>query len=297
MPTLEQVLAAQHRVITSAQAQACGISRDVIATRVRHGEWQRELYRTYAVHPREEPPHVVRCRAALLYAGSGGAISHGTVLDLLARSDGAHELVHVTLSGRVVASTPGLAVHRVADLGPIGFVRDLPSVSPPAAVVGAWSEAESADDAAAVLCRAVIDLKIPVGVIQAEMSRPVRIRRRRQLEEACRLVGLGCHSVLEMQFYRAVELAFRLPSGLRQQVIRVASGRTYRVDVVYAGHVVVELDGRQHWATAEARHADLLRDAELPAAGYVVLRFTSRDVRERPGWCAAAVRAAVAAAA
>ena len=57
----------------------------------------------------------------------------------------------------------------------------------------------------------------------------------------------------------------------------------FRVDVVWRTHcIAVELDG---WASHHDRHAferDRARDAALTAAGWRVVRFTHRQVTDRP---------------
>ena len=55
------------------------------------------------------------------------------------------------------------------------------------------------------------------------------------------------------------------------------------VDVLFPRErVIVELDGRRFHDTDQRFEADRARDARLVAAGYVVLRFTYRRLREEP---------------
>jgi very-short-patch-repair endonuclease len=56
--------------------------------------------------------------------------------------------------------------------------------------------------------------------------------------------------------------------------------------------LVVETDGMHAHLRPTAFEDDRARDAELQAAGYLVLRFTWRQLTERPGWVAAKLRAA-----
>jgi len=294
MSDLEAFLRTHHRVIRTAEALRLGMSRAEIAASVRRGEWVREFRGTYHVLPLSETPLLVRCRAALRYAGAGAAISHLTALSLLAGRTAAPPVVQVSVRRRSVCATPGLEVHWVSGHGPLALVRGVASVSPPAAVVGSWSVLDDRDERRAMLCRAVTDLRVSIDSVHAELQRPIRLRDRKGLEHACWLVTLGCHSPLEMRYYEMVEQAFRLPAGHRQRVIVVTSGRVYRVDVLYEQfRVIVELDGEQHRAGADARQADRLRDAELQAMGFLVLRFTWADVTERPEWVAATVRSAL----
>ncbi|WP_159449384.1 endonuclease domain-containing protein [Demequina sp. NBRC 110051] len=70
-----------------------------------------------------------------------------------------------------------------------------------------------------------------------------------------------------------------------------------RVDLVAGDRAVVEVDGRQHHDNPAAFQRDRYRDRELLRRGYVVLRFTYRDLcGAAPISVADAVRAALAAA-
>jgi very-short-patch-repair endonuclease len=57
-----------------------------------------------------------------------------------------------------------------------------------------------------------------------------------------------------------------------------------------ARSLVVEVDGHRFHRTREAFERDRERDAILAAAGFPVLRFTHRQLTERPREVAAAVR-------
>jgi hypothetical protein len=66
----------------------------------------------------------------------------------------------------------------------------------------------------------------------------------------------------------------------------------YTVDFFWPdARLVVETDGRNH-LRPKAFEDDRERDADLQALGYVVVRFTWRQVTERPAWVAERLRAA-----
>lgn len=59
--------------------------------------------------------------------------------------------------------------------------------------------------------------------------------------------------------------------------------------------VLIECDGwRYHGLDRTNFERDRVRDADLTAAGWIVLRFTYRSITARPGWTAGRIRAAVA---
>ena len=68
----------------------------------------------------------------------------------------------------------------------------------------------------------------------------------------------------------------------------------HEVDVLYATRrVVVEMDGLAFHATHAAAERDRTKDAALRTSGYEVLRFTWRQVTERPESVAATVAVAL----
>ncbi len=95
-------------------------------------------------------------------------------------------------------------------------------------------------------------------------------------------------SVLEERFLRLCrESALPVP----QVNARVES---YEVDFLWkARRVIVEVDGYATHGTRAAFERDRARDIELRLAGFTVLRFTYRQVTERPAWVAAQVKRAL----
>ena len=67
------------------------------------------------------------------------------------------------------------------------------------------------------------------------------------------------------------------------------------VDLLVEGRVVVELDGFAYHSGRREFDEDRRRDRELALQGYVVLRFTARDVLDDRDRLVATVRAALAA--
>ena len=63
-------------------------------------------------------------------------------------------------------------------------------------------------------------------------------------------------------------------------------GRKAVADMLHReSKVVAELDGARFHGTEHSRQNDVNRDIDLAAAGYLTVRFTWRDICERPAWC------------
>lgn len=96
-------------------------------------------------------------------------------------------------------------------------------------------------------------------------------------------------TALERFAIRAIE-AQGLPRPECQYPVLV-SGRRFAVDLAYPERLLaIELDGRVGHADDLSRQRDAERDTWLRLGGWNVLRFTYRDVRDRPEWMAQRVR-------
>ena len=98
-----------------------------------------------------------------------------------------------------------------------------------------------------------------------------------------------CESGIETLTWQRIR---HLPVGIARQVSVPGVGS---VDFVLGERLVVEVDGEAfHAGAAEFEH-DRARDAQLALWGFVVLRFSYRQVTERWAEVDAAIRAALAA--
>jgi hypothetical protein len=89
---------------------------------------------------------------------------------------------------------------------------------------------------------------------------------------------------------------YGLPQPECNTSVLAHDGRSYEVDCYFPTHrLVVETDG---WDTHRTRHAfesDRAKDAALTAAGYTVVRFTYRQLRDDPNTVADRIKAILAA--
>jgi len=262
---LANLIERQHGRVARHQLLAAGVSRDQVDRRVAAGRL-RVVYRgVYAVAgaPATREAHWM---AAVLAAGPGAALSHRSAAELWALISGCSSPLHVTVpsaSGR--ARRPGLAIHRAAV--EVARHRGIPVTT---------------------LQRTLRDLKAGRPTFERAVSEAQRLRLISK-PEADRLLPEGKPPAnrFERLFLRICR-EHGIPKPERQATIG-----PYTVDFLWpAQFLVVETDGHASHGTRTAFEEDRARDADLTTRGYRVLRFTWRQLAERPGWVAQTVLAA-----
>lgn len=125
----------------------------------------------------------------------------------------------------------------------------------------------------------------PAKAVLREARRLPRVAGRRRLELLLTRFISGATSPLEAM---ARSTAFADPrcSDFEWQAPVTVAGRRRVADVLHRrARVVIELDGSAYHSSSAAFQRDRERDVEFAAAGFVTLRFTFRDIKDRPGWC------------
>lgn len=85
----------------------------------------------------------------------------------------------------------------------------------------------------------------------------------------------------------------RLPHLTRGHEVHAGSLFVARLDFAYPDLLIdVEVDSEEWHYRKDAWHADRARDTELRALGWVVLRFTWREIKSRPKWVVDQIRRA-----
>lgn len=282
----------QHGLVTREQALRAGVTAKVVQGLLDRGHWERVHRGVYRVAgtPRTS---LQRLLAAVLAAGEGAMASHRSAAWLWGLAD---EVAYdVTVHGHRRPRVGGdVRVHRRDLTRERAVIRQgVPCTNPLRTVL----------DLAAGAGAGVVETAVDRGVarrlftptaLEAEVARAARRGRKGvAVLRACleRRAGDGGRpaSVLESRLARLVRQA-RLPVPVREHP--VAGG--YRVDFAWpeAG-VAVELDGYEHHSSWDDFRRDRARQNELVLAGWVVLRFTWRDVEERPAWVVSLVGEAV----
>jgi very-short-patch-repair endonuclease len=244
--------ARQNGVVTTAQLLDAGVGRRAIARRVESG-WLVPLHRgVYQAGP--TTGRYAREMAAVLACGDGAVLSHDSAAAVWGFRPSHNGAVHITIEGQARRSRPGLRVHRTLSLD--AAVQDgLPLTTPARTLQDLRRTLTSQELARAQHQAHVLGLVIPDDDRFPEFTRSEGERR---LKALCK--------------------AARLP--MPRMNARVAG---WEVDAFWAAErLVVEIDGWQYHGTRHAFERDRRKDAALQAAGYRVVRFTARRLREEP---------------
>jgi very-short-patch-repair endonuclease len=270
---LAQIAGRQHGVVTLRQLEEVGLSRYAVAKRAQKGRLHRVHQGIYAVGHRAPNLHG-RWMAAVLACGEGAVLSHGSAAalwKLLRPIDGPVHVSVPTTTGR--RNRSGIHLHRTPKLAE-------PSSSPSSNWQGGGRGRRLMTTyrdniPVTTVARTIDDLKGSV---------PPRLVRRamRQAELAgYRLEGVErrrTRSELEEEFLR-----LWARHGLPAPEVNVKLGR-WEVDFLWRDErLVVEIDSFAYHRGSVAFEDDHARDLDLRAAGFVVHRFTERQLSAEPG--------------
>ena len=148
------------------------------------------------------------------------------------------------------------------------------------------AEIENAIDSS-IRLRLVSEQRLRTRVIGEHRS---AVNGSRALVDA--LIDSGGESRLERWFLGLCRAA-GLPRPVTQKTYREGGRTVARVDAEFPGGLVVEVAGHGTHASRRQRQRDAQRHTELTLRGKRVLTFTYDDVRDRPGWVAGRISAAL----
>jgi very-short-patch-repair endonuclease len=271
-------LAAQQRGIVALwQLRELGFTRGMVQARIERGRLYRVFRGVLSLTPFVAPAG--RMMGAALAYGREAALSHQSAAAVWDLSPWPTRVFDVTLA-RERRTQTGIRLHRarvervMKDGFPITTVTrtliDLAAVLPYGRLRDAFERAERLR---------LLDMNsVTEGMRGRRGARKIRAilgewldpePTRSELEEAFRNL---CR-----------DYDIPLPS---QNVVVLG----YEVDAFWEPDLVVELDGWEWHRTRRAFEADRCKAAALEAAGYRVLRFTWRQIRDERGQVAAAIR-------
>jgi very-short-patch-repair endonuclease len=271
----------QHGVVTRSQLLALGLSDTAITLSARSGRLHRVHRGVYAVgHPilRVEG----RWMAAVLAAGQGAVLSHGTAAsawELRALGAG---VIHVTVPGDAGRMRRrGLHIHRSRTLTADDTTthRGIPITTPARTIVDLAAtlkgrpleQALDLADQRGLIDFAELKARPIPRSLQAILSRYAAPTLTRSELEACFLALCDDHALPRPRTNTCIE-------GIE-------------VDFVWRRQrLIVEVDGYRYHRSPSSFEDDRERDVTLSLAGWHVLRFTWTQVTTRPKWVANAVR-------
>jgi very-short-patch-repair endonuclease len=266
----------QYGLISRAQALEAGCSPAFIEYRLATGRWEQlhpGVYRIAGVPGSWEQDVMAACLA------SGGRASHlsaAALHGLIERRSGSIEVV--AEFGRHPRHASYIAHRTRRPLEETAFVGPIPVTTPARTLV----------DIAGVIGEAALEQAVHVAVRRKLVSRADLLNRlttsglpgltklRRVLDRLGD--GPATDGHLETEFLQLLR-TLDVPEPERQHVIRRGGVAIARADLAYPSErVVIELDGYEFHSSPAAFRQDRVRQNALQEAGYVVLRFTKRDI-------------------
>lgn len=286
---IARIAARQCGVVTRRQLLDAGFQDAAIKRRIR-AERLHPIHRGVYVVGHRVLAAGAREMAAVLACGRGAVVSHRSAATL-------HQLlphparpgpVHVSVVERDCGRRPGITAHRVKHLPAhdVGTIRGIPVTSSMRTILD-LAATGSGEMEQAIAEAARRRLVRPAALLERARSRPGAVSLRKLLE---RDGGPAfTRSEAEREFLRLIRTA-ALPSPATN-----ARLHGYEVDFLWRKQrLVVEVDGFAFHSSRAAFERDRARDAELAAAGYVVVRITWRRLVDRPEAVVARIAGALA---
>lgn len=287
-----ELAARQHGVVARRQLLAAGIGSGAIKERLQSGLLTPIHHGVYAVGA-SRPPVMAQLMAAALVSDRGAALSHRAAAylhGLLSLPGGAIDL---STTGRS-QSRRGIRVHRVRTLEEVVVIDGIPCTTLPRTLI---------DLAATSPARTVERALDQAEVLRVYDGRAIELALREQRRPGARQLRavLDRHAPgttvtrngLEERFLEICRAADLQPDELNAPIARGA-GRTAVPDALWhLERVAVELDGRSVHARQRAFESDHARDVDLKLEGWLVLRFTGRQLADEREWVVAQLRRAL----
>jgi very-short-patch-repair endonuclease len=276
---IARLAARQHGVVTRQQLLAIGLGRGAIDMRLRTGRLHQLHVGVFLVGHTARAP-LAREMAAAFACGEGAAISHRSAASLWSLAHTfATDQVEVTVAGTRAPRRPGIRVYETRSIAPEdrGCIEGVPVTSPARTLldIGRFLTVNQLE-------HVVADAERRRLVLRTQLVRELARHRGRRGVATLREVLAGAdpaftRSVAERRLLVLLRAA-SLPSPTTNA--RVGS---HEVDFLWREQrVVVEVDGFQWHSDRTAFERDRLRDAELQALGYRVLRVTWRMIQREP---------------
>lgn len=306
--------AAQHGVVSRRQLRRIGLSGGGLANRVRRHRLFPVVRGVFSLGPIDIRGQ--RFAAVLSVGGEplatgpailGGhhdptasvgphrprvvALSHWSALHLYSLIDQAPLQMHVTIEGTGGRPHSGVHVHRARalHLEDLGVTDGLPVTLPARTILDA-ARGASVPQVRRLIREAEYRELIAVGAV-------ADVVRRHPFHPGCAIVRKADPETAESvrrqtpieDRMAAVLALLPLEPPASQLAVSGRSGASYRADFAWPDlRLIVETDGRTAHARTTSFQSDRARDADLAAAGWLTLRFTSLQLA-RPDQVAALI--------
>lgn len=286
---INRLAARQHGVMNRAQLLRVGLGSEAIRHRVGSGRLLPLHRGVYAVGPAPATKEG-RWAAAVLACGDGAVLSHLSAAALWKLRAVDPQVADVSVRTRSRHQRDGLRAHRPGrlDAADTTHHRAIPVTTVPRTLI----------DLAGALPRRSLERAVDEAEFLGLLHQPEveqALERNRTRTGAGRLAaclrrhepgGTRTRSELEERF-----LALVREAALPQCEVNARLG-PYEIDFLWRDQrLAVETDGGASHNRAAARERDAGRDAWLARNGYECLRFTWRQLTERPGEVLGALRA------
>lgn len=202
--------------MSRSQALACGLTRGVIDTRVEFGRWRQVHKGVYATFT-GVPPWDAQLWAAVLYAGRGAYLSHGTAAEMNRLTDDRLPIIDVTVPAkRRVRPPQGVVIHRSVREAMVWRPYGVPPYTiAEETVIDLVQAATDMDDVVGIVTRGFSRRLLTESDLRWVAQRRGKLRWRRELDEIIPLAAGGVHSPLEYRHDRDVQRAHGLPEPVK----------------------------------------------------------------------------------
>lgn len=279
---IDRIAAAQHGLVTRAQARGLGIASSTIARRLRAARWLRIAQGVYRVRGAETP--LEWAQRVLLMAGPRSWLSHDAAATLLGwrgpepyRSPAP---VDVSIDGGGRRRRPGLRVHRVGAIADDErAVRHGLRVTSPLRTLIDLAATRPLSDLERTVARAQRANRLTPEDLHRAVERYSGRRGIRALRVISQIEGGPAltRSEAEVRFLELVR-----DGGLPPPRANARIG-PWECDCVWPRErIVVEIDGYDFHRGRRMFEHDREKDSWLRSRGYTVVRFSWRQLHDRP---------------
>lgn len=289
----------QHAVFSGRQAVARGVSRKMLRSREAAGRLTRLDHDVYHVSGTPVTWHT-KLRATLLAAGDGAVASHRAAALLWGLDGYRPGTPEITVPRGQRFRRASTQVHSSTDLDRCGVrVRDgIPVTDPSRTLLDLARRTKDGPLLEAIECARRLGLTSWMELV-ATLAKHAR-RGRPGIRRLRRVIAENIHrrEVTDSTFELLV-IALLLEHGLPEPVLHhrlfAVDGRLLaEIDLAYPSlRIAIELDGAVH-RDRDVFERDRPRQNGIVLEGWMVLRFTWKDMVDDPDGLVASVRAAIA---